>query len=95
MIRYYLNYGNDEDLARGLLMLFLPFRYEMEEIHTQDVKQILFENSNIVEDKRKMFEKYKVMTDLISNIQTQSNQEDNHEDNQEEKNWSRYRNNNS
>ena len=33
ILRYYLNYSNDEDLARGLLILFLPFRNEMEEIH--------------------------------------------------------------
>ena len=29
VLRYYLNYSNDEDLARGLLMLFMPFRNEM------------------------------------------------------------------
>ena len=33
IIRYYLSYDNDEDLARGLLILFLPFRDEMEDIH--------------------------------------------------------------
>ena len=25
VLKYYLNYSNDEDLARGLLILFLPF----------------------------------------------------------------------
>ena len=34
ILRYYLNYSNDEDLARGLLILFKPFRNEMKEIHT-------------------------------------------------------------
>lgn len=31
VLRYYLNYDNDEDLARGLLILFKPFRNEMED----------------------------------------------------------------
>ena len=76
MLRYYLNYGNDEDLARGLLILFYPFRNEKEDIHSQDVEKLLSENSKIIEEKRKKFEKYKVMTDLISSIQSQQNEED-------------------
>ena len=43
ILRYYLNYTNDEDLACGLLILFLPFRDEMKDIHTKDVKQTLFD----------------------------------------------------
>ena len=31
VLRYYLSYDNDEDLARGLLILFMPFRDEMME----------------------------------------------------------------
>ena len=68
VLRYYLTYQNDEDLARGLLILFLPFRDEMNEIHTKDVKQLLFESNAIVERKRSIFEKYKPMADLISTI---------------------------
>ena len=73
VLRYYLNYSNDEDLARGLLILFQPFRNEMEEIHTKDVKELLDKNKNLIEEKRKKFEKYRVMSDLISNIQTEIN----------------------
>ena len=70
ILRYYLNYSNDEDLARGLLILFLPFRDEMRDIHQKDVKKLLSEKGDIIEEKRGKFEKYKVMADLISNIQT-------------------------
>ena len=70
ILRYYLNYSNDEDLARGLLILFLPFRDEMKDIHREDVKNLLSEKSHIVEEKRRKFEKYKVMADLISTIQS-------------------------
>ena len=77
VLRYYLNYDNDEDLARGLLILFHPFRNEMQDIHRHDVKQLLFENREQIESKRKLFEKYKVMTELIRNIQTDIENDDN------------------
>ena len=80
VLRYYLNYTNDEDLARGLLILFFPFRNEMEEIHTQDVKKLLSDNNLIIQEKRKRFEKYKVMTDLITSIQSQSKEAENEDD---------------
>ena len=48
MLRYYLNYNNDEDLARGLLILFKPFRNEREEIHRHDVKELLDKNVSII-----------------------------------------------
>ena len=38
VLRYYLSYDNDEDLARGLLILFMPFRDKLSEIHQHDVK---------------------------------------------------------
>ena len=68
VLRYYLNYENDEDLARGLLILFMPFRDEMVEIHSKDVKKVLFDSRNLVERNRSIFENYKTMTDLISTI---------------------------
>ena len=68
VLRYYLTYENDEDIARGLLILFLPFRCEMSDIHFKDVKQLLAENLDSVEEKRSIFEKYKLMSDLISKI---------------------------
>ena len=70
ILRYYLNYSNDEDLARGLLILFLPFRDEMNDIHRKDVKKLLHEKGGMIEEKRRKFEKYQVMADLISSIQT-------------------------
>ena len=68
VLRYYLNNGNNEDLARGLLILFKPFRNEVIEIHRHDVQLLLAENREIIEMKREKFERYKMMTELISNI---------------------------
>ena len=41
----------------------------MKEIHCKDVKELLSLNKDLIEGKRCKFEKYKVMTDLISTIQ--------------------------
>ena len=76
VLRYYLNYSNDEDLARGLLILFLPFRNEMKEIHMEDVKQLLQDSSKVVEEKRSIFEKYKPMSDLINTIEADSQEKE-------------------
>ena len=82
VLRYYLNYSNDEDLARGLLILFKPFRNEMDEIHRQNVKELLAESNMLIKEKRKKFEKYKVMSDLINNIEKEVSNE--REENSEE-----------
>ena len=84
ILRYYLNYSNDEDLARGLLILFKPFRNEMEEIHRQDVKQLLEDANLVITEKRKIFEKYKVMSDLIAEIHREVVDEDNNNDSEGE-----------
>ena len=60
-------------MARSLLILFLPFRNEMQEIHNQDVKNLLHDKKHIVEEKRKKFEKYQVMSDLINQVQKENN----------------------
>jgi hypothetical protein len=80
VLRYYLNYNNDEDLARGLLILFKPFRNEMDEIHRQNVKELLSQFNDLITEKRTIFEKYRVMSDLIANIQPEDLDKDNEDD---------------
>ena len=80
ILKYYLNYSNDEDLARGLLILFMPFRNEMDEIHRQDVKQLLEDSNLVITEKRRIFEKYKVMSDLIAEIHREVVNEEINED---------------
>ena len=43
----------------------------MIEIHQKDVKELLAISEEVVTEKRQLFEKYKIMTDLIADIQTQ------------------------
>ena len=76
VLRYYLPYDNDDDLARGLLILFLPFRDEMKEIHEKDVKELLDVKKDLINLKRSRFEKYQVMNDLINLIQKESEKND-------------------
>ena len=51
--------------------MFHPFRNEKDDIHSRDVKQLLLENREDIERKRALFEKYKLMTDLVSTIQSE------------------------
>ena len=83
VLRFYSNYSNDEDLARGLLVLDLPFRNEVTEIHQKDVKLLLQESRTIVEEKRAIFEKYKNMSDLIASIQSEESAIQNDDDAEE------------
>ena len=46
----------------------MPFRDELTDIHSKDVKQVLAENDDMIERNRSTFEKYKLMTDLIATI---------------------------
>ena len=83
-LRYFLNFDNDEDLARGLCILFLPFRNEMSEIHEKNVFTLLEENREIIEMNRQKYEKYKLMTDLINEIQKQDEKKEEESENEED-----------
>ena len=82
ILRYYLNYDNVEDFKRGLLILFFPFQNETEEIHEKDINRLYTDNEASILAKREIFEKHKVMTDIIETIERQV--EDKNLDDQEE-----------
>ena len=59
----------------------------MKEIHEKDVMILMEENRTLIEENRSKYEKYKVMTDLIREIQKQREDEDeDEEDDSEEAN---------
>ena len=68
-----------------MLILFYPFRDEFKDIHINDVKELLAENIDTIEEKRSIFEKYKLMSDLIATIQSEkdNNQEGVEEEDEE------------
>ena len=69
VLRYFLPYENTEDFCRGLLILFYPFRNEMLEIHDKNVKSLVFDNWQEIQERRLEFEAHKVMTDIVKDIQ--------------------------
>ena len=75
-LRYYLNYDNSEDLCRGLLILFLPFRNEMVDIHQKDVIKLVEDNRALIDENQRKYEKFRLMTDLLNEIQRQNEKED-------------------
>ena len=50
VLRYFLKYTNEEEMYRALCILFLPFRNEMKEIHSKDVKALYLENQDQIEE---------------------------------------------
>ena len=76
VLRYYLNYENDEDFKRGLLILFYPFQNEIKDIHEKDIDQLYLDNEEAIKERRGLYEKHKVMTDIIDSIEKQTREED-------------------
>ena len=69
VIRYFLRYENDQEYHRALCVLFLPFRNEMAEIHSNDVSVLYKENEDQIEFIRSKFEKHKRIVDLVAQIE--------------------------
>ena len=82
VLRYYLNYVNDEDLARGLLILFHPFENEMTDIHSKNVADLYKTHEENIEEKRRMFEKHKVITEMINLLQKENDMVDDDDNDQ-------------
>ena len=80
VLKYYLNYENEEHFARGLLILFYPFRNEMRDIHENDVQSLYEKNKSSIQRVRNIFEKHRVMSDIIFTLQKERN--DNTENNE-------------
>ena len=65
VIRYFLKYDNEEEYLRALCILFLPFRNEMTDIHSHDLRVLYDENKTIIENNRQKFEKHRTIIDLV------------------------------
>ena len=48
ILRYYLRYENEEELQRAKLILFYPFRNEMEQIHERDIDELYNSKREII-----------------------------------------------
>ena len=69
VIRYFLHYENDEEYYRALCILFLPFRNEKREIHTQVVQELYLKNKSQIEQVRSKYEKHQEIMEAIKKIE--------------------------
>ena len=83
VLRYYLSYDDETALARGLLILFLPFRNELEDIHQKDPLKLLAENKDVVDKNRNIFEKNNLIGDMIKQIEANNDEMDSDDDEEE------------
>ena len=74
VLKYNLNYNNDEDFARGLLILFHPFRNEVKDIHERNVNELYDDNKLSIQAIRNIFEKHKVLSDIIYTLQKEKDE---------------------
>lgn len=79
VIRYYLHYDEPEDLARGLLILFYPFVNEMRDIHQHNVIELLDENKDMIDEKRKTYERNINLVGMMEEIEKIQEQRDTEE----------------
>ena len=75
VIRYFLKYDNEEEYLRALCTLFLPFRNEMNDIHSKDLKELYEDNKHTIETNRQKYEKHKTLIDIIKEAE-ESKEED-------------------
>ena len=75
VIRYFLRYENDEEYHRALCVLFLPFRDEMAEIHSENVTEIYETHQEEIEFVRTQFEKHRKLTDLVADVEKKQQNE--------------------
>ena len=71
VIRYFLRYENDTEYYRALCVLFLPFRNELIDIHTEDPFLLYSENENEIERVRARYEKHRNIVEAVENHQDQ------------------------
>ena len=68
VLRYYFNYEQEDQLARALCILFMPFRNEKKDIHDQDPVEVYNMNADIIEEHRQRFEHKSNIDHLIQKI---------------------------
>ena len=83
VLRYFLKYTNEEEMYRALCILFLPFRNEMKEIHSKDVKALYLENEEQIEEVRQKYEKHRGMVEIIRKVEEGREKNDDEEEDED------------
>ena len=92
VLRYYLAMDGEEDIARGLCILFLPFENEIKDIHDKNVIELVGKNHEVINNNRKKFEQNSLINDMIKRIEKEKDNLSNEEsdDEREEETTERY-----
>lgn len=92
VLRYYLAMDDEEDIARGLCILFLPFENEIKDIHDKNVIELVGKNHEVINNNRKKFEQNSLINDMIKRIEKEKDNLSNEEsdDEREEETTERY-----
>ena len=84
VIRYFLKYDNEVEYYRALCILFLPFRNEVKDIHSKNVKDLYFAKQEIIEKNRTNFEKYKILIEAVEEAEKKGEELDELDEEEEE-----------
>ena len=69
MLRYFLRQEDEKELARGICILFLPFRNEITDIHSKDPTELLAEHGQLINENRARFESSSLIQDYIDRLE--------------------------
>ena len=83
VIRYFLKHENKEEYYRALCVLFLPFRNEMEEIHSHDVESLYAEHQEDIDELRRYFEKNVEVLEMLRKKEAEKPQHEETDDEDE------------
>ena len=84
VLRYFLRQEDEVELARGLCILFLPFKNELAEIHEKDPMKLLAEHSEVINRNRNKYESSNLINEMIEKLAKQKEKGGQESDEEEE-----------
>ena len=68
VLRYFLRQDDETELARGLCILFLPFKSELVEIHEKDPIELLATHGQVINANRSKYERNNLINEMIERL---------------------------
>ena len=84
VLRYFLRQEDETELARGLCILFLPFRNEMMDIHEKDPRDLLAEHGDVINANRSKFESNNLVSEMIERLEREREKGDKESDDEDD-----------
>ena len=84
VLRYFLRHDDEAELARGLCILFLPFKNEQAEIHEKDPTDLLAKHGEVINANRSKFENNNLVSEMIERLEKEREKGDQETDDEEE-----------